>query len=102
MAVRARRSSQFTRFDGNVGGLPVPSPVDIIMSATRLEHWADCPFGYFLQRVPGCFFRVGSANAERGLTRPHHNPCFDFDEAALPIGVEVLAGAARRFLEQSA
>ena len=57
---------------------------------------------YFLQRVPGCFFRVGSANAERGLTRPHHNPCFDFDEAALPIGVEVLAGAARRFLEQSA
>jgi amidohydrolase len=57
---------------------------------------------YFLQRVPGCFFRVGSANAERGLTRPHHNPCFDFDEAALPIGVEVLAGAARRFLDQSA
>ena len=57
---------------------------------------------YFLQRVPGCFFRVGSANAERGLTRPHHNPCFDFDEAALPIGVEVLAGAARRFLEESA
>jgi amidohydrolase len=57
---------------------------------------------YFLQQVPGCFFRVGSANAERGLTRPHHNPGFDFDEAALPIGVEVLAGAARRFLEQSA
>ena len=57
---------------------------------------------YFLQRVPGCFFRVGSANEERGLTCPHHNPCFDFDEAALAIGVEVLAGAARRFLEQSA
>jgi amidohydrolase len=57
---------------------------------------------YFLQRVPGCFFRVGSANAERGLTRPHHHPCFDFDEAALLIGVEVLAGAARRFPEQSA
>jgi amidohydrolase len=57
---------------------------------------------YFLQRVPGCFFRVGSANAERGLTRSHHNPCFDFDEAALPIGVEVLAGVARRFLAQRA
>jgi amidohydrolase len=57
---------------------------------------------YFLERVPGCFFRVGSANAERGLTRPHHNPAFDFDEDALPIGVEVLARTARRYLESRA
>ena len=54
---------------------------------------------YFLQRVPGCFFRVGSANPDRGLEHAHHHPRFDFDEAALPIGVEVLAAAAQRFLE---
>lgn len=57
---------------------------------------------YFLERVPGCFFRIGSANAERGLTRPHHNPAFDFDEDALAIGVEVLARTARRYLESRA
>jgi amidohydrolase len=57
---------------------------------------------YFLRRVPGCFFRLGSANAERGLTRPHHNPSFDFDERALPIGVEVLVGTARRYLAERA
>ena len=86
---------------------------DVVRAAARPivgeEHVVVAPpvmgaedMSYFLQRVPGCFFRVGSANAERGLTRPHHNPCFDFDEAALPIGVEVLAGAARRFLDPSA
>jgi amidohydrolase len=57
---------------------------------------------YFLESVPGCFFRIGSANAARGLTRPHHNPSFDFDEDALPIGVEVLARTARRYLASRA
>jgi amidohydrolase len=55
---------------------------------------------YFLQRVPGCFFRLGSANAARGLDYGHHHPRFDFDEAALPVGVEILAGAAQRFLAE--
>lgn len=53
---------------------------------------------YFLRAVPGCFFFVGAANAARGITAPHHNPRFDIDEAALPIGAEILARAARAFL----
>jgi amidohydrolase len=52
----------------------------------------------FLSRVPGCFFFLGSANAERGLNAPHHNPRFDIDEAVMPLGVTVLAEAAWRFL----
>lgn len=44
---------------------------------------------YFLQAVPGCYFFLGSANAEKGLNYPHHHPRFDFDEAALGIGVEI-------------
>jgi metal-dependent amidase/aminoacylase/carboxypeptidase family protein len=27
---------------------------------------------------------------ERGLSAPHHNPRFDFDEDALPLGVAIL------------
>ncbi|MGI8425040.1 MAG: PD-(D/E)XK nuclease family protein [Actinomycetota bacterium] len=49
--VEARRSDSFTRFDGNVGGLKIPSPAEIITSATRLQRWATCPHDYFLQEV---------------------------------------------------
>jgi amidohydrolase len=54
----------------------------------------------FLNEVPGCFFFVGSANPERGLVSPHHSPSFDFDEGALEVGVQMLAGTALEFLER--
>ncbi|GIX49776.1 MAG: amidohydrolase [Candidatus Tectimicrobiota bacterium] len=57
-------------------------------------------FAYFLEAVPGCYLRLGSGNAARGLVQPHHSALFDFDEAALPIGVEVLARLALAFLHQ--
>jgi amidohydrolase len=54
---------------------------------------------YFLQRVPGCFFMVGTHNIERGLIYGHHHPRFDIDdEAALPVGVATLATVALRYL----
>jgi amidohydrolase len=52
----------------------------------------------FMQDVPGCYFFLGSSNAERGLTWPHHNPRFDVDEGVLPIGVAVLARALAHYL----
>jgi ATP-dependent helicase/nuclease subunit B len=51
--VMARRSPAFTRFDGNLAGLDVPSPADAVTSATRLEAWAVCPFAYLLGNVLG-------------------------------------------------
>jgi ATP-dependent helicase/nuclease subunit B len=51
--VRARRSATFTRFDGNLAGLDLVSPVDETVSSTRLESWATCPFAYFGQRLLG-------------------------------------------------
>lgn len=53
---------------------------------------------YFLEAVPGCFAFIGWANAARGLDHPHHSPRFDFDEAALPIGVQVLVRTTERYL----
>jgi amidohydrolase len=53
---------------------------------------------YVLHRVPGCYFFVGSANAARGLTAPHHSPRFDFDEEALAIGLEVMLRSAEAYL----
>jgi len=54
--------------------------------------------GMFMGDVPGCFFFVGSANAEKGLDYPHHHPRFDFDEQALIIGASVLAQAAASYV----
>lgn len=54
---------------------------------------------FYLQRVPGCFFFVGAAGPE-GTCGPHHNPCFDFDERALTIGLKMMANLAVDFLEK--
>ena len=52
---------------------------------------------FFLQAVPGCYFFLGSANLNKGLTYPHHHPRFDFDETALGIGVELFVRCVERF-----
>jgi amidohydrolase len=52
---------------------------------------------FFLQAVPGCYFFLGSANLNRGLSYPHHHPQFDFDETALGLGVELFVRCAEKF-----
>ncbi len=56
---------------------------------------------FFLNEVPGCYFFLGSANGDLGLNKPHHHPCFDFDEQALGLGVEIFARCAERFFAPS-
>lgn len=53
----------------------------------------------YLALRPGCYFFVGARNEARGLDRSHHNPGFDFDEAALAIGARVLGRATLAALE---
>jgi amidohydrolase len=70
-----------------------------VLSGFRTMGSEDMAF--FLQEVPGSFLFLGSANEERGLNHPHHNPRFDFDERALPLGVAIMAGTATRYLNQA-
>lgn len=51
--LRDRRSRRFTRFDGNLEGLTLPSPAERPTSATRLEGWAKCPFAYLVRDILG-------------------------------------------------
>lgn len=51
---------------------------------------------YFWQRAPGCYMFIGSAKADGSPVGQHHNPTFEIDEGALPIGLEVLLAAATR------
>ena len=55
---------------------------------------------YFFNEVPGCSIMVGSSDLERGLNKSHHHPQFDFDEAALPIGAELLIASALELLKE--
>ena len=48
---------------------------------------------FMLEKAPGCYFFVGSANAEKGLNYGHHHPKFDIDEAALPKAAALMAAA---------
>jgi amidohydrolase len=48
-------------------------------------------FSYYAQKIPACFFFVGSAPADRPLLSvPHHCSHFDIDERALLVGTSVL------------
>lgn len=53
---------------------------------------------FVLDRVPGCYFCLGSSNKDKGLTSPHHSATFNFDEDALSIGVEVWLRLAQNVL----
>ncbi|HEY9631929.1 MAG TPA: M20 family metallopeptidase [Coleofasciculaceae cyanobacterium] len=52
---------------------------------------------FFLQKVPGCYFFLGSANPTKNLAYPHHHPRFDFDETALGMGVEIFVRCVEKF-----
>jgi amidohydrolase len=57
-------------------------------------------FAFMLEKVPGLFMFVGSANAAKGLDYGHHHPKFDFDEAALPRAAALMAATAVELLQK--
>jgi amidohydrolase len=54
--------------------------------------------GLFIARATGCYFNVGVLNEAKGITVSNHNPGFDIDEDALPVGVEMLVRIVDRYL----
>lgn len=56
-------------------------------------------FSYFLQKVPGCFVRIGAAKKGAGLLSAH-SPAFDFDEEAIRVGAEYYAALVRAVARQ--
>jgi amidohydrolase len=47
-------------------------------------------FSYYLQKIPGCFFFIGSAPpGKKPMSVPHHCSHFDIDERALLVGTSV-------------
>jgi hippurate hydrolase len=57
---------------------------------TELRMGAE-DFGYYSQKIPGCFFRLGTGNISKGIHSGVHTPTFDIDEAAIEYGVSAMA-----------
>lgn len=51
-------------------------------------------FSYFANEVPSCFYRLGTANVEKGLTSGLHTATFDVDEQSLFTGMGLMAWIA--------
>ena len=87
--------------DGSVADLvaEVAVPVvgkDNVVSITPPQVGDDATF--FLREAPGCYFLVGCANAERGITASHHNAQFDIDEDSLPLATRILTDSTLRYV----
>ncbi len=48
-------------------------------------------FAYYSQRMPACFYRLGTGNIAKGITSPIHTNTFDIDETALKVGMGLMA-----------
>lgn len=48
-------------------------------------------FGFYTQLVPGCFYRLGVRNEEKGIVHNVHTPLFDIDEKAIETGMGIMA-----------
>ncbi len=68
------------------------------VSETEMRMGAE-DFGYYSQIIPGCFFRLGTANVAEGIIAGVHTPHFNIDERAIEIGMGMMAyfGAAATF-----
>lgn len=74
----------------------VETPVGVV---PECQTMGGEDMSFFLNKVPGCYFFLGSANPAKGLAYPHHHPRFDFDETALGMGVEMFVRCVEKFLE---
>ena len=48
-------------------------------------------FGFYSQLLPGCFFRLGTANKNKGIIAGVHTPKFNIDESAIETGIGIMA-----------
>ena len=69
---------------------------DRVFEAERLMGAED--FAYYLEKVPGTFYRLGIRNEAEGITADIHNDHFTIDETAMKAGAAMQAYLAIKSL----
>ncbi len=57
-------------------------------------------FAFYSQKIPACFYRLGTGNPAKGITSMIHTPTFDIDENAMKTGMGLMAWLAMGELER--
>ena len=60
------------------------------VETTEMRMGAE-DFGFYTQKIPGCFFRLGAGNKAKGISAGVHTPNFNIDENAIEIGMGIMA-----------
>ena len=69
---------------------------DIFANMPTLMSSED--FSWYLQKIPGIFTYIGSANAEKGIIGTNHQSTYDVDESVLKNGSALAAQFAYDYL----
>lgn len=57
-----------------------------------LDLWmAGEDFAFYTHEIPGCFYRLGTRNEDKGIVSGVHTPTFNIDENALKTGMGLMA-----------
>lgn len=89
--------------DANMAALGAAAAVEVLGEDMVISH-VDYPnmggedFAYYLEKVPGAFMFLSSANAQKNTDIAHHNPKFNVDEDVFWIGSAVYTAVAEKFL----
>ena len=55
-------------------------------------------FAWYSQKVPACFYRLGTANSVKGIDFKQHTSTFDIDEESMKIGMETMVNLTLNLL----
>jgi hippurate hydrolase len=61
-----------------------------MVEETEMRMGAE-DFGYYAQKIPGTFYRLGVMNTEKGITSGVHTPTFQIDEDSIEVGMGTMA-----------
>ena len=67
--------------------------------ATEYQTMGAEDMAWMMDKIPGCYMLIGSANPAKGLDAKHHHPRFDFDEEALIYGTALASAAVADLLK---
>lgn len=71
---------------------------DMVIRKVETPNMGGEDFACYLQKVPGAFFFLSSADSSKGTDVPHHNPKFNIDEDVLYKGPAIFTSIAMKLL----
>lgn len=71
---------------------------DKVSSLPQLMTAED--FGWYSQKIPACFYRLGISNPDKGIVSKQHTPTFNIDESAMELGIGLMSLIAIKLVDQ--